>query len=817
MFKNYFTLAWRNLVKRKGYSLINVAGLATGLAICMLIVLFIRNEMSYDNFIEGRENIFRLVVNRKYPGRSTSYSMIPQSYAAAVKAEFPEVKEVVRLYDFLGGGVAQYRYEDKRFEEKNVLFTDSTFFSVFNYPFIAGDPKTALDQPNSIVITATTAKKYFGSTDNAVGKMLKQEGNTNDPLKITGVCRDWPENSHFEFNILITTAGNRQFRAENFVNFGPHTYLLLNAAASDKKLEAKFPEVIKKYAAGNIAQAFAMPYEEFTKAGNGYLYYLQPLSKIHLTSHLEGELKPNGSIQAVYIFGAIAIIILLLAIINFVNLSTARSGERAREVGIRKTFGSEKNALIFQFLTESMIISFAGLIFALGLVYFLLPYFNQFASGDLKFNQVLVPANLILFIVLTAITGLLAGLYPAFVLSAFKPIAVLKGKFINTGYGVALRNGLVVFQFSISIVLIICTLIVNQQMNYMTGNSLGYNKDQTIIINRTDVLAGHSKTFKEELRALPGVTKVSNGSAYPGDDNYFGISWRVPGATEPMTGRGIMADDQYQATFNLELKQGRFFSKEYGTDSLALVLNEAAVKELGLKDPLGANLVTPEDFLNGPNQQQYLYHVVGVVKDYNYQSLHLPITPLVFTNTSRFNDVTFSGAVRLKPGNIPETIKAVETTWNKFVKDHPFTFEFLDQTIARQYIAEVRTQKVFTFFSGLAIFIACIGLFGLAAYTCQQRMKEISVRKVLGASSTRIVTLLSKNFIRLVLIASMISFPVAWYLMHRWLQDFSYRITVGWWNFALAGLLSLGIALITLSFQTIRAGLGNPITALRSE
>ncbi|MEO5583179.1 MAG: FtsX-like permease family protein, partial [Saprospiraceae bacterium] len=392
-----------------------------------------------------------------------------------------------------------------------------------------------------------------------------------------------------------------------------------------------------------------------------------------------------------------------------------------------------------------------------------------------------------------------------------------KGKFINTGYGVALRNGLVIFQFSISIVLIICTLIVNQQMNYMTGNSLGYNKDQTIIINRTNVLAEHSNTFKEELRALPGVSTVSNASAYPGDDNYFGISWRVPGATEPMTGRGIMADDQYQTTFNLELKQGRFFSKEYGTDSLALVLNEAAVKELGLKDPLGANLVTPEEFLNGPNQHQYLYHVVGVVKDYNYQSLHLPITPLVFTNTSRFNDVTFSGAVRLKPGNIQEEIKAVEATWNKFVKDMPFTFEFLDQTIARQYIAEIRTQKVFTFFSGLAIFIACIGLFGLASYTCQQRMKEISVRKVLGASSTRIVTLLSKNFIRLVLIASMISFPVAWYLMHRWLQDFSYRIIVGWWNFALAGLLSLGIALITLSFQTIKAGLGSPITALRSE
>lgn len=817
MIKNYFVIAWRNLLKRPGYSIINVAGLAIGIAVCMLIVLFIRNELSYDNFIGNGAHIYRLVVDRKYPGRSTSYSEIPQSYAAAVKAEFPEVKEVTRIFNFLGGAAIQYKYDERSFEEKKVLFVDSTFFSIFDHGFIAGDQKTALNQPHTMVMTETTAKKYFGSSENAIGKMIKPEGKNNDLLRVSGVCKDWPENSHVDFDILLTTAGNQGFRQENFVNFAAHTYLLINENIAPSKLEGKMPELIRKYAAGNIAKVFAMPFEEFSKAGNGYRYYLQPLDRIHLTSHLEQELKPNGSIQAVYVFGAIALIILLLAIINFVNLSTARSSERAREVGIRKTFGSEKNALIFQFLTESILISMFSLVLSIGLVYLLLPYFNQFSTGNLRFKNILVPGNLLLFSSLTLFTGLLAGLYPAFVLSSFRPIAVLKGKFANTGQGMSLRNGLVVFQFAISIILIICTLIVNQQMNYMTGNSLGYNKDLTIIIKRTDVLAEHTKAFKDELRSLPIVANVSSASAFPGDDNYFGLSWRVMGATHPMTGRGIFTDDQYLSAFNLQLKEGRYFSKEYGTDSLAVVLNESAVKELGLTPAIGATLTSDEEFLNGPNNQKYLYHVIGVVQDYNYQSLHLPITPLVFTSSAKFNDVTFSGAVKLRPGDINESLKAIEATWNQFVKDRPFAYEFLDQTIARQYESEVKTQKVFTFFSGLAIFIACIGLFGLAAYTCQQRMREISVRKVLGATSTGIVTLLSKNFIRLVLVASLVSFPIAWYLMHRWLQDFTYRIQISWVSFALAAGLSLSVALITLSFQTIKASLSNPVRILRSE
>ncbi len=817
MVTNYLKIAWRNILKRPGYSFINIAGLGTGIAVCILIVLFIRHELSYDDFHPGGDRIFRVVVDRKYPGRSTSYSNIPQSYATAVQSECPEVKSVVRIFEFLGGTSVQFKYEDKRFEEKKVLFVDSTFFDVFQHAQIEGDLKTSLSQPNTMVLTESTAKKYFGSVSNAIGKMILPEGNEPQPLKVTAVCADWPELSHFEFDILRSTAGNQGFRNENYVNFAAHTYLKLTEKSDYKKVESRFPDIIRKYAAGNIATAFAMPFEEFFAAGNGYRYYLQPLKKIHLVSQMEGELKPNGSLKAVYVFGLIAVIILLLAIINFVNLSTARSGERAREVGIRKSYGSEKQGLVLQFLLESVVISISALFFAAILAYFLIPYFNQFSNASLSFSSLADPSNLILFASLTLITGLIAGLYPAFVLSSFQPITVLKGRFHSTTRGLILRNGLVVFQFAISVILIICTLIVNQQMNFMTGNSLGYNKEQTIVVKRTDVLGDRSKTFKNELSALPVVHSVTGASAFPGDNNYFGISWRMPGAAEPMTGRGIITDEKYQSCFDLELMEGRYFSNEYSTDSLSLVLNEAAVKELGLKNPVGTFLTSEEPFLNAPNGEKYKYQIIGVVKDYNYQSLHQPIVPLVFTNAARFNDISFQTAVKLKQGNLNQAIKEIEKKWSQFVTDRKMEYEFLDQTIARQYDAELKTQRIFTFFAGLAIFIACIGLFGLAAYACQLRMRELSVRKVLGASTSGLITLLSKNFIKLIVLALIIAFPVAWYLMDRWLQDFNYRVSIGWQSFALAAGISLTIAIVTLSFQTVKASLSNPIKSLRME
>lgn len=818
MFKNFLKVALRNLLKRKEYTLINVLGLATGMAVCMLIILFINDELSFDQSHEQADNIYRMVVKRQYPGRTTSYATIPQSYAGAVQRECPEVQQAVRIFDFVGGGVFQLKYGDKSFEEKRVLGVDSNFFNVFSSRMLVGNKNEALQKTNSVVLNETTAKKYFGSADNALNKLLMPEGNNQQPLKVTGVVADWPENSHFLFDMLMTTAGNNNFSNTNFVNFAGATYLLLNKGASSAAVEARFPHIIEKYAGPNIEKLFSQTFKQFQANGNGYTYYLQLLKRIHLTSSLQGELRTNGSLKAVYIFGVVAVLILLIACVNFINLSTARSTERAKEVGIRKTFGSEKKSLVNQFLIESTILSVLSLLLALTMVLLLLPFFNSVAGKHLEFSVFFSPVNIIVMIVLTVITGLAAGLYPALVLSSFKPIQVLKGKFKSGSYGLALRNGLVIFQFAISVILIICTIIVNSQMRYMTsGDELGFNKENTIIIERADLLADKTKAFKNELHTVAGVTNVAGASAVPGQQNYFGVSWLQIGDKNPMTGRGIFTDEEYMRTLDLQLKEGRFFSKDFATDSLTVVLNEKAVSEMGLKNPIGARLTSPDAFYNAADGSIYTYTVIGVLKNYHYQSLHGVIEPLVFVTSARFNDRNGFAVVRIKANNFNASVKAIEEKWKTFVPERPFHYTFLDKTVEEQYLAEQRMQKIFTFFSSLAIFIACIGLLGLAAYATQQRTREIGIRKVLGASATNIVSMLSIDFLKLVLIATLIAFPVAWWAMHTWLQDFAYRVSIGWWVFAIAGISAVIIALATISYQAIKAAFANPVKSLRTE
>lgn len=817
MINNYLTIAIRNILKRKIFSLINILGLATGMAICLLIVLFIKSETGFDSSQSKSDRIYRMVVDRKYPGRSTSYSFIPQSYASAIQQEIPGVEESVRIFNFIGGGSFQLKYEDKSFEETSALFADSNFFKVFNAEFLAGNPENALNKLNTMVLTETSARKYFGSAENAIGKVLQPEGNFLQPLEITAVCKDWPENSHFTFDMLLSTAGNNNFNDINYVNFAAHTYLLLNQNTNPGSVEAKMPNIIEKYAAGNIEQQFGISFKQFQDAGNGYHYYLQPLPKIHLISHLEGELKPNGSLTAIYIFGIVAFFIMLIACINFINLSTARSSERAKEVGIRKTFGSDKKMLITQFLTESAIISFIGMILSIGLVFLLIPLFNQISGKNLHLQNLFSIANILVLIAFTLFIGFIAGLYPAFVLSSFRPIQVLRGKFKSGSFGLALRNGLVIFQFAVSVILIICTIVVNSQMKYMTGEKLGFNKEHTIIIERADLLQDKTRAFKNELKKISGVENASGASALPGQPNYFGVSWQEKGSKEPMTGRGIIVDDQYLATLGLELSAGRFFSQDYPTDSLAVILNERAVNEMGLKDPVNTRVTTPEGIYNAPDGSQNIYTVIGVVKDFHYQSLHQPITPLVFTNSAKFRDETGLIAVRVKGNNFKSTVQEIENKWKEFIKDRNFHYSFLDKTIEAQYLSESRTQKIFTFFSSLAIFIACIGLLGLAAYTTQQRTREIGIRKVLGASVGSIVSMLSRDFLQLVALASLIAFPVAWMAMHKWLQDFTYRISIAWWMFISAAVVAILVAILTISFQAIKAANANPVKSLRTE
>ena len=817
MFKNYFKVAFRNLLKRKGFSLINILGLATGMAVCLLIILFIQNELSFDKQHEKAKDIYRVVLERSYPGRSTSYSIIPQSIGGAIKAEYPEVLESTRLFNLGGNGNFFLRIGEKTFEEERVLAADSNFFRVFTSKILHGDPATALEKPNSAVLNETTAKKYFGSAD-AVGKQFETDGNdTTQTFIVTAVVADWPDNSHFLFDMLISTNTFQFVRRPNYTGFAAHTYLLLNPNSSYQALEAKFPGVIKKYVSPEINKSFNQSWEDFQKAGNGYKYYLQPLTKIHLISDLEAELRPNGSMTAVYIFAVVAVFILFLACINFINLSTARSVERAKEVGIRKTFGSEKKALIGQFLIESVLISLVSMVLAFAFIILLIPAFNTISGKELAVSYFLQPMWILVLIGFVLITGFVAGLYPAFILSSFNPIMVLKGRFKSNKYGLALRNGLVIFQFFISIVLIIATIVVNSQMNYMLGNKLGFKKDHVIVVERTDLVEDQFPAFKNELLGISGVEFASGTSTMPGNQNFFGTTWQEVGSKAPMTGRGMIVDEDYNKTLGLELKEGRFFSKEFSTDTLSVVLNEKAVKELGLKKAIGSQLTSTSEFFNGRNGETYTYTVVGVVKDFHYHSLHEPISPLVITYSKRFGGRSGLMALRVQGDNFKASLASIGNVWKKFVKEKPFNYYFLDKSLADQYKAEQTTQRIFTIFSGLAIFIACIGLLGLAAYATQQRTREISIRKVLGASEGSIITMLSKDFVKLVLLSSAIAFPIAWWGMNKWLQDFAYRVNVGWWIFIVAGVTALLIALFTVSTQALKAAFTNPVKNLRSE
>lgn len=819
MLKNYFKVALRNLLKRKGFSVINILGLATGMAVCLLIVLFIQSELSYDVQHKNANNIYRVALERYYPGRSTSYAIIPQSIGGAIKTEFPEVLESTRVFDFGGNGNFFLKIEDKIFEEKRVMAVDSNFFRVFTATVLYGEGTSALSKPNSAVVTETAAKKYFGNAADAVGKEFKTDGNNDSTnhFVITAVVKDWPENSHFLFDILLSDNTFPFIRIPNYINFSAHTYLLLNPHTSYKALEAKLPQVVQKYVAGEIARNFSQSWEDFQKAGNGYRYFLQPLKKIHLISALEAEFRPNGSMTAVYMFAVVAIFILFLACINFVNLSTARSVERAKEVGIRKTFGSERKALMGQFLMESVVVSLISMLIAIGLIIILLPLFNKISGKEMSIFYFFTPYWIVLFLLFALLTGLIAGLYPALVLSSFNPIEVLKGRFKSNKAGLLLRNGLVVFQFAISVILIIATIVVNYQMNYMLGNQLGFKKDHVIVVQRTDLLKDQANAFKTELESISGVQSVSGTSTMPGNQGFFGVSYSVQGSKSPMTGRGIVVDEDFAKTLGIEMKEGRFFSKDFSTDTLGVVLNERAVKELDLKKPIGTQLVTNDDFLNRPDGTPNIYTVIGVVKDFHYHSLHEPISPLVFNYNKKFAGFTNLIALRINADNFKQALSSLETTWDKFVKDRPFHFYFLDQSLADQYRAEQTTQKVFTIFSVLAIFIACIGLLGLAAYTTHLRTREISVRKVLGASTGKITTMLSVDFLKLVTIAALIAFPVAWFIMNSWLQDFAYRVNIAWWIFAAAGLMAVFIALFTISFQAVKAALANPVKSLRTE
>jgi len=814
MFKNNLKIALRNFFKQKVYTFINVMGLAVGVASCLLIVLFVRNEFSYDKYFEANDRIYRMVLERIYPNHSTFYALVPQSFEEVAKRDFVEIEQSTNVNNFREF-ILTYkneRDEENQFDE-SVLAVDSNYFEVFNYPLIKGSPENALSLPNQIVVTEEMAKRYFGNAD-PMGKVLRA-GDLE--FKVTGICKDVPANSHFEFSAILSRSTFPFTRREEFTGFSTYTYFKLREGSDPKALEAKLPQLVEKYAAAQIERNLGKSWADYKKEGNGYRYFLQPLSGIHLYPiYLEYQMKAGGNITSVYILICVSILILVIACINFMNLATARSAERAKEVGVRKVMGSFRQQLITQFLTESFVLSAMGVVMALFLVQFVLPFFN-----DLTAKQLTLPVDIFslgILLLFTACIGLLAGLYPSFILSSFNPVAVMKGAFTGTPKGKWIRNGLVVFQFWISIVLIIGTLVIMEQIKYMRERQLGFDKEQLLVVERGFSLSPQqADTYIKQLRQLPEVVRASGSFAIPGgENNFFGVQFQPEGSSEILTTKSMVIADGLAETLGLELLEGRWFS-EQTHDSLSVILNETAAKMMDLTDPVGRKLVDMQQDENG-NPIAVTFTVIGIVRDFNFISLRDEITPLAIQSNEVFNGGNQFFLARIKPGEIPSAIKKIETLWKKIVPEQNFKFSFLDESLDQQYRSEQQAGKLFSVFSGLAIFVACIGLFALSAYITTLRTKEIGVRKVLGASVVSVILLLSKDFTRMIVLAFVLAIPVAWYVMENWwLQNFAYRIQISVWIILVAGAVAFIIAWLTVSYQSIKAAIRNPVKSLRYE
>jgi putative ABC transport system permease protein len=816
MFMNYLKIALRNLVKQKVYSLINILGLTVGIASCLLIVMFVLHETAYDKFHTNADRIYKVALERKYPNHITNYAIIPDSYADVMLRDFPEVAQVIKLGGPFNDTPVTYRDErddEKRFDEDFIMSADSNFFKFFSIKLLKGEPDKALNTINDVVLTQTTARRYFGNVD-PIGKTIHF---FDQDFNVNAICEDVPENSHMKFDMLVKwndeVAGLGQGRA-NFITFSAHTYVELKPGTDSKVLEAKFPQMVDKYAAAQIERDLGKSWQDYKRAGNGYRYFLQPLTFIHLDpTNIEAKMTAGGNINYIYFLVSVALLILVIACINFMNLATARSAERSREVGLRKAMGSLKGQLISQFLIESLVLSVFSTALALGLAQMALPFFNNLANKNLSFD--FSPSLISGLAGIALIVGVLAGSYPAFALSSFNPVLVMKGNFSGSKKGAWLRNGLVVFQFFISIILIVGTLVVSDQMKYMQRKSLGFDKDNIVVIEQAGTLGDKAPTFIEELKRLPGIESASNSFGLLGrPTDFFGAQFTSEGSTEILTTKGLVIDDDFAETVGFQFAEGKGFSKETH-DSLYIILNETAVRALDIQDPVGKKLFQVQRNANGNVTVQYT--IIGIIKDFNFQSLRDPITPLaIFNNEGAGGGVGYAYA-RIKGKNLAESLNLIEAKWQSLATTQPFKYLFLDQSLNQQYDAEQRAGHIFAVFSGLAIVIACVGLFGLAAYTTNLRTKEIGVRKVLGASVGSIVFLLSKDLIRLILIAFALAVPLAWYMMDNWLSGFAYRIHLGIGVFLIAGITSLIISWLTVSYQSIKAAIVNPVKSLRSQ
>jgi len=801
MFRNYFTIGLRTLIKNKGYSFLNISGLAVGVTCFILILLFIQDELSYDKYHSKADRIYR-VTEKLVPAEFSSSQ--PFSVAPTLLTDYPNyVEEAVRFFNFQSPSLTIESSPEKRFNETRFFFVDSTVFEVFDYEFVSGNPETALDAPNKVVLTATTANKYFGN-ENPVGKRLRYEHQFD--MVVSGIIEDVPKNSHFEFDFLASFSSLRQImgREPRGWYWNPAwTYVLLKEGVAAADLEAQFPAFIEKYFPERLR-------------GKAFLY-MQPLTDIHLKSHLDFEIRPNSDIIYVYIFSGIAGMVLLIACINFMNLATARSAKRAREVGMRKVLGADRNQLIGQFLSESTLFSLISVALSIPMTILALPFLNKFLQKEITFNLLDNPLLAFSLLSVTILVGLVAGVYPAFVLSAFRPIAVLKGKlnFGKANFDELFRRGLVVAQFAISMILIIGTMVAYQQLRFFQNSNLGFNKEQVIIlpILRTD-LSLRFKEVKQQFVQHPEIIDVTTTEFVPGT-GYQTHGYTPQGFNETEQYQRLMVGRGFASTMGLQLLAGRDFSENFLTDdSMAVIINETMIRHLGWGSPEEA--VGKEMTANARRP----HYVIGVVKDFNYASLHNPISPLVLDmlDRPRANNIFDRYlAIRVKTENMNEIIEYIGERWAMLAPNKPFDFFFMDDDLDKLYRAEEQLGRVAGTFALFAIGVACLGLFGLASFTAEQRTKEIGVRKVLGASVANVVLNLSKDFMKLVGIAVVLAWPVAYFATDEWLQVFAYRTSLTPVPFITAGVATFLIAWLTVAYQAVKAALINPVQSLKYE
>jgi putative ABC transport system permease protein len=811
---NYLKITWRNVRNNKFISFINVFGLAVGLTCCMLITLYLHREFNYDRYHTKGDRIHQL--GTEFTGTVNWKSgATPAAMGPTLQKEFPEIEITSRLLNLFVDDKTLVQFTSpngavKSFYETKGFMADSTFFRIFDYQFKEGNALQSLMEPNSIVLCTEIAQKLFGK-EPALNKVIHINSTTNGSLdyKVTGVFEPTTKPSHIDARFFLSLSSGSMGRfVREFANFASNnmfwTYLLLKPGVDPKALESKFPSFVEKYMR-----------KDLSAAGFNKRQFLTALKDIHLDSGFDFNVTPNGNLTYLYILASIAVFILIIACINFMNLATARSAKRAAEVGVRKVLGAEKRSLIYQFLGESLIFAIVSFLLAIALTKLLLPVFSAVSAADLSFNLNEHYGLVLGFVALTLLTGLVAGSYPAFYLSAFKPISVLKGKFTNSLSAITFRKALVVFQFTISAALIIAAFAIGKQMHYMRSKDLGFTKDQQLVVplrstNAKNIYSG----LKNDIKALPQISGVGGSLYYPGIFNPSDMNLYLPekSVKESVNIRMNWVDNSFMQTLELKPVAGRFFSEKFVADTnYRMILNEAAVKKLGFKKPEDAIAKT---IVFDWQDSSYRFEIIGVVRDFHFQSLREPIQPYAFQATnSDFNYLI----VHMRSGDPRQVLQAVEASWKKFNPTEPFEYSFLDQDFDKNYKAESRLAALVRNFMIIAITICCLGLFGLATFSAEQRTKEIGIRKVLGSSVSGIVGLLSKDFVKLVLIGNLVAIPLSWYIMQQWLQEFAFRTPLNWWVFGAAVALSLAIALITVSYQAIKAALMNPVSALRSE